>query len=322
MKKRKWIVGVDMGGTRIKMAVVSLEGRISYRVSFNVQKHWPFKDFLKTFVETLGQFLKVHAIPKQSLLGIGMGLPGLIDFERGIVHHLVNVRGWREAPIASLLRKRLGVPVFVDNDVNLMTLGEATYGAAKGFSNVVCLTLGTGVGGGILLKGTLYRGSSLSAGEIGHVPVSRGGPRCPCGGRGCLEMFVGNRAIVRRAKEKIRAGKRSLVSKWLDGRLNRLTPEILSQAARKGDRLSLSIWKEVGEWVGIALAGIVNVYNPDRIVVGGGVAEAGEVLFRPILATLQERAMRFPMKHLKVVKAKLGNDAGMIGASVLVRRGR
>lgn len=320
MKKESWILGVDFGGTRIKIGVVDAKGRILCRTGVDVQKRWSWKELTEVLVETLEAFLQDPAIPKKRLLGLGMGLPGLIDFEKGIVHHLVNVRGWKNLPFASILKKKIRLPVFIDNDVNLMALGEATYGAARGASNVVCITLGTGVGGGLILNGELYRGSSYAAGEIGHIPVSREGPLCACGSRGCFETTVGNQSIVRRARERIRSGERSMASRMVDGKLENLSPEVLSRAARKGDRMSLSIWREVGEWVGMALAGVVNTYNPDRLVIGGGVAEAGEFLFRSIRKTLKKRALSFSVEHLQVVKAKLGNDAGIIGAAVLVRR--
>ncbi len=318
--KKHLVVGVDFGGTRIKIALVDARGHIRHRTGIDVRRSWPKETLLKVLAGTIEEFLSCHAVSRKDLLGIGIGFPGLVDYPRGWVQHLVNVRGFRHVPAASLLRKKLKLPVFIDNDVNLMALGEATYGAARGFSQVVCITLGTGVGGGIILNGELYRGASFSAGEIGHVPVSRGGPLCACGNRGCFEAYVGNRTIVRKAKRRIRAGERSIVRRLVDGKLDRITPEILSRAARKGDRLSLSIWKEAGEWIGVALAGIVNVHNPERIVIGGGVADAGEFLFRPIRQSLRRHALAWPLSHLSVVRAKLGNDAGMIGASVLVRR--
>ncbi|MBI4436423.1 MAG: ROK family protein [Candidatus Omnitrophica bacterium] len=313
-------LGVDFGGTRIKIALVDSKGRILHRAAVAVRRSWPRKKLFGVLVQTIENFLNTHTPSKKSLLGVGMGLPGLIDFKRGFVHRFINVRGFRNLPLASMLRRRLKLPVFIDNDVNLMTLGEATYGAARGFSQVVCMTLGTGVGGGLILNGELYRGSSLSAGEIGHVPVSRGGPLCACGHRGCFETYVGNRAIVERARQRIRAGECTIALDLVDGKVSRLTPEVLSRAAKRGDRLSLSIWKEVGEWIGIALAGVVNVYNPDRIVIGGGVSEAGSVLFRPVRESLRTHALAWPLKNFEVVPAKLGNDAGVIGASVLVRR--
>ncbi len=320
MRKEKEVLGIDFGGTRIKMAVVDSRGHIRHKTGFDVQRRWGWKRLTTALVEAIDQFLDASSVSKKELLGIGMGLPGLVAFDKGFVHHLVNVRGWKNLPFASLLRRRIHLPVCIDNDVNLMALGEASFGAARGFSEVVCITLGTGVGGALILNGELYRGTTYTAGEIGHLPVSREGPLCACGGRGCFETYVGNRTIVRRAKERIMKGEKSLVRTLVGGRLNRITPEILSHAARRGDRLSKSIWKEVGEWVGIALAGIVNTYNPSRIVIGGGVAEAGEVLFQPIRRTLEKRALDIPMRGLQVVKAKLGNDAGVVGASVLARR--
>ena len=320
MSKGQQAVGIDFGGTRIKIGVVDSRGGILCRTGVDVQQSWGRKKLTEILVERVEELFAEQAISRKDLLGVGMGLPGLIDFKKGFVHRLVNVRGWRNVPFASLLRRRIRLPVFIDNDVNLMALGEAAHGAARGFSQVVCITLGTGVGGALILNGELYRGATNSAGEIGHVPLSREGPLCACGSRGCFETYVGNRTITSRAKERIRKGEKTLVRDLIDGKLEHLTPEVLSQAARQGDPFSISIWKEVGEWVGIALAGVVNTYNPDRIVIGGGIAEAGEVLFRPIRRTLKMRALDFPVRGLQVVKAKLGNDAGVIGASVLVRR--
>lgn len=313
-------MGVDFGGTRIKIGVVGPRGHILCRAGLDVQKTWAWERLTAHLVETIETLLEAHAISKKDLLGVGMGLPGLIDFKKGFVHYLVNVRGWRNVSFASLLRRRLRLPVFIDNDVNVMALGEASFGAARGFSQVVCITLGTGVGGALILNGELYRGATNSAGEIGHVPLGRGGALCACGSRGCFETYVGNRTISRLAKERIRRGEKSLARELVDGKLERMTPEVLSRAARRGDPLAISIWKEVGEWVGVALAGVVNTYNPDRIVIGGGVSDAGEFLFRSIRKTLKKRALAFPLKGLQVVKAKLGNDAGMIGAAVLARR--
>ncbi|MFH1857781.1 MAG: ROK family protein [Candidatus Omnitrophota bacterium] len=320
MKSKKLAVGIDVGGTQVKIAVVNRQGRILHRSKFDLEKSGPWKKTLEILAKAVENLLTAHRIPKRAVLGVGVGLPGLIDYRKGLVHHLVNVKGWKRVPAASVLRQRLKLPVFVDNDVNVMALGEAAFGAARGFANVVCLTLGTGVGGGLILEGEIYRGASLSAGEVGHIPVTRKGPQCACGSQGCLETYVGNQAIVRRAAERILAGEQSLASQLVDGKLNQLTPEVLSQAAREGDHLACSVWKEIGGWLGFALTGIVHVYNPDRIVIGGGVAEAGEILFGPLRETLREYAMDFPLKHLKVVKAKLGNDAGVIGASVLARR--
>ena len=315
----KLAIGIDFGGTFIKMGLVDGQGRIRRRLSLDVRKGLSQAKLFETICHAIDSLREISRRQRQRLLGVGMGLPGLIDVEKGFVHFLTNVPGWEGLPLARQMRRRLGLSVFIDNDVNLMTLGEATYGAAKGFQQIICLTLGTGVGGGLVVNGKLYRGASLSAGEIGHMPVSREGPPCPCGGHGCLERYVGNEAIVKAVKRRLRGGEPSLIPKLLNGNLRRMTPETVHQAAKRGDRLSRCVWEEVGGWVGMALAGLVNTFNPERIVIGGGVANAGAFLLNPIRRTIRERALDWPAKQVRVVRARLGNDAGIIGAATLVR---
>ncbi|MCM8782588.1 MAG: ROK family protein, partial [Candidatus Omnitrophica bacterium] len=240
----------------------------------------------------------------------------------GIIHHLVNIKGFKKVPLKKLIEARTGIPTFLDNDVNVMTLGELYYGAGKGAKNLLCITLGTGVGGGIVIEGQLYRGSSLSAGEIGHMPLNERGPRCNCGGFGCMEKFVGNKYIVAKTIKEIKKGKKSIIKKMVKGHLKRITPELISLAAKKQDKLAKAIWEEIGSHLGVTLAGVINLLDPERIIIGGGVAEAGNILFEAIRKTVRERAMRVPAKGVKIVKAKLGQDAGLIGAAVLVRLSR
>ena len=318
-KRGTLALGIDFGGSFIKMGLVDSRGRIHRRFSLEVRKNLSQSRLFEEICQAVESLREMTGRRGQTLLGVGMGLPGLIDTEKGFVHFLTNVPGWKNLPFAQKMRHRLRLPVFIDNDVNLMTLGEATFGAAKGFRHIICITLGTGVGGGLILNGALYRGASLSAGEIGHMPVSRKGPLCPCGSYGCLERYVGNEAIVAAARRRLRSGEASILPKLLDGNLRRMTPQTVHQAARRGDRLSRRVWEEVGEWVGIALAGLVNVLNPERIVIGGGVSSAGSFLLNPIRRTVRQRALDHPARQVNVVRAALGNDAGIIGASVLVR---
>ena len=318
-KRGALALGIDFGATFIKMGLVDDRGKIRRRLSLEVRKDLSQTKLFEAICQAVHSLAKTEGIALKKVLGIGVGVPGLVDPEKGTIHFLTHVPGWRQIPLARQMRRRLGLPVFLDNDANLMALGEATYGAAKGCREVICLTLGTGVGGGILVNGSLYYGASFSSGEIGHMPVARNGSRCACGGRGCLELYVGNRAIASRARERLRRGESSLISKLVKGRLEKITPKTIDEAARRNDRLALTVWREVGEWLGIALAGLVNFFNPQRIVIGGGVARAGSYLFDPIRRTIRERALSWPVKHLKVVRAALGNDAGIIGASVLVR---
>lgn len=319
---KKYIVGIDLGGTNIKIAVVKDERKILRKITLPT-KLYRDKDSLITAVSQASiKLINGLGLKKNDILGIGIGAPGLIDSGRGIIHELVNIKGFKELPLRRLIERRTGIPTFLDNDVNVMTLGELYHGAGKGAKNMLCLTLGTGVGGGIVIDGRLYRGSSLSAGEIGHIPLNEAGPRCDCGGFGCMEKFVGNKYIVELAVKKIKEGKKTIITRLVKGNLRKITPEIISIAAKQGDRLAVSIWKEIGGHLGVTLSGVINLLNPEIIVVGGGVAKAGRFLFEAIRRTIKARAMKAPVACARLVKARLGEDAGLIGATVLVRLSR
>ncbi|MBN1913359.1 MAG: ROK family protein, partial [Candidatus Omnitrophica bacterium] len=191
-------------------------------------------------------------------------------------------------------------------DAKLMCLAEHKLGRAKGALNALCLTLGTGVGGGIIAEGELYRGSDNAAGEVGHMPINSGGRRCNCGGRGCLEAYVGNRRIESEARKVFKRP---------------VSLEELSHLANVRDRRALGVWRKAGKDLGVALCGVVNLLNPERIVIGGGVAQAGKVLFDKIKETVSQQAMGVQARRVRIVKSKLGKDAGLIGAAVMVREG-
>lgn len=308
---KKLTLAVDVGGTNIKFALITTSGKIKVKKIFptgNCQG----KDLIKSLVFHIENLLKELKLKKSNLLGIGIGLPGTIETTKGLVHSLTNIPGFKDVPLKKILEKKLHCPVFLDNDANLMTLGEYYFGAGQGEGNVVCLTLGTGVGGGLIIDGKLYRGSYFAAGEIGHIPLNENGEHCNCGGWGCLETYLGNRYLVKKAIQRIDKTTKTSLS-----RVN-LTPEKITQAAKKKDNLAIEIWKEAGVHLGTALAGVVNLLNPDKIIIGGGLAQAGHFLFKPLRQTIQKRAMNIPAKKVKVLKARLGEDAGLIGAAVLV----
>ncbi len=260
-----------------------------------------------------------RTIPQRALrlCGVGIGVPGLTDARRGVVHLLTNVAGWRNVPLAQRMTRRLGLPVFVDNDANLFTLGEWRFGAGRGARHLVGLTLGTGVGGGLVINGALDRGASGTAGELGHSIIDPGGRRCGCGGRGCLETLVGTAAILELARRAVRrrAGRLRTLVRQARGRI---TPELVCNAAQRGDASALAIWRTVGQTLGLGVAGLVNLLNPDRVIIGGGVAGAW-VWFAPsLIATVRQRAMSVPARAVRIVRAHLGDSAGIVGAAALV----
>jgi len=314
----KYLIGVDIGGTNIKLALVDKRGRLTGKTTFSTTNFKGKNALIDGIVVELKNLILSNALKKKNIIGIGIGAPGAIDIRTGTVHYLVNIPDWREVPLGDTLKKRLGIPVFVDNDVNVMALGEVYFGSGYGARNMLCITLGTGVGGGLILDGKLYRGSSYAAGEFGHVPINVDGPKCKCGSWACVEAYTGNNYIVRGVIADIKKGQKTLITKLVKGNLRKITPRIISEADHAGDKYAKQVWIDVGNYLGIGLAGVVNLLNVEKIVIGGGVAEAGKILFDSIKRTIKSRAMKLPAKTVKIVKAKLGYDAGLIGAATLV----
>ncbi|MDD5291718.1 MAG: ROK family protein [Candidatus Omnitrophica bacterium] len=302
---RNYIISIDLGGTNTRIMLLDNNLKILSRKCFST-KNFPARGKLIAEIAMLVRSLMAGSnISRSQILGLGIGVPGPVDYPKGKVHYLPNIAGWQDTPLKKILEKRIGVKVFVDNDVNLMALAEAKLGAAKGARNAICLTLGTGVGGGLVLDGSLFRGANFCAGEIGHMPISIDGPSCNCGGKGCLERYVGNAFVLREAKDKLR--------------MKNITLEKLSELAEGGNKVALGIYNSFAEKIGIALAGVVNLLNPQVIVIGGGLSFAGGFIFRKIKDTIDNRAMPIQAKSVVVKKAILGKDAGLMGAALLVK---
>ena len=298
-------VGIDFGGTSIKPALVQGKTVITHGATINPQG--------RTAAQTLDAMeaaIRVLCADLPSLVPVGIGLPGFVDSENGVVHGLSNVTGWTEVPVSQILSERLKVPVILENDANAMAYGEWLYGAAANTRNAVCITLGTGVGGALILEGKLYRGSQLAAGELGHTSIDLNGRMGPYGNKGCLEAYVGNHPISTRALAAYREA-------GIPAPSTECTPLDLTGAARKGCPVALGIWKSIGNELGAAFANIVWILNPDVIVVGGGVAKAGDLLFPHIEDSLKSRTSSVINSQLRIVPATLGNDAGAIGCAAL-----
>ena len=305
--------GVDFGGTNIQLGLVTRQGRVVAQKTLLTRAHAD----PAAFVEGVASTLRVLAHAKGARLrGVGVGAPGLIDVRRGVIAQLVNVPGrWRGVRLGALMGRRLGCPCSIDNDVNAVALGEWSFGAGRGTEHSVYVTLGTGVGGGLVVNSRLVRGAIGSAGEIGHTSIALAGPLCACGRRGCLEAFVSTRAILRRARRAIRGGAAVLRS-LVEGH-GTLTPEVVARAAASGDRAARQIWHEVGVSLGRGLANVINLLNPQRIVIGGGVAKAWRFFAPSLHATLNLYAFDAPLKAVRVVRAQLGDRAGIIGGACL-----
>ena len=240
-----------------------------------------------------------------------------MDYKSGIVRLAPNIPGWVEVPIAKMIEDEFHIPTRVDNDVRCAALGELKYGAGKGCENLICITVGTGIGSGLIVNGKLVRGASNAAGEIGHIKLQiHDGPICGCGDTGCMEAFASGPAIVAMAEEYILGGKSTKYREMANG--GDITPFIVAEAAKAGDPVAKRIFARIGEYIGIGMASVVNLLNPEKIIIGGGVADAGDILLEPLKETLKKRAMKIAGETVEVVPAQLGNTAGVIGASLLI----
>ena len=310
-------IGIDVGGTNVKIALVNDKGNIIYSNSIPTRAEMGYEYTINNMKEAIAELIKETKSDAKSIEGIGFGFPGQIDYQKGIVRLAPNIPGWVEVPIAEIIEKEFSIPTRVDNDVRCAALGELNYGAGIGCENLICITVGTGIGSGLIINGKLVRGASNAAGEIGHIKLDmNGGPLCGCGDRGCLEAFASGPSIVAMAEEYIKGGKST---KYRELANPDITPYIVSEAAKQGDPVAKRIFTIMGEYIGIGLASVVNLLNPEKIIIGGGVAAAGDLLLNPIKENLIKRAMPIAGAAVEIVPAQLGNSAGVIGASLLIK---
>ncbi len=301
----QFVVGVDVGGTNVKLGLISSAGHISARASFSTKN---FSQKPKTLIsavcDAVRQILSLEGLSKRDVAGIGIGLPGLIDVGQGVVRTLPNIPGWEDVPLKSILEKELGITVRLENDVNMITLGEWKFGAGKGYKDLICITLGTGVGAGLILDNNIYRGPGFAAGEIGHMPLNEKGPECGCGGWGCFEREVGNKTLKKLAADIF--GKE-------------IALEEVYLMARQGKKKALKFWAMVGEKVGNGLIGPINLLNPECVIIGGGVSRSLEFMRPALEKVIKRRCMKTQSDMVCLIKARLDDDAGIVGAQVLVR---
>lgn len=315
----QYVAGIDMGGTNIAAVIMDAEGQTRGWVTWPTEATRGPEAIIKRIISLTKFLMAENGITEQQLCGIGLGVPGLVNSREGRSVFSPNLPGWRNIPVAELVAGGTAVPVLVDNDVRMAAWGEKLLGAGRGREDVICLTLGTGIGAGIFIQGKMFTGRDESAGEIGHVTVEKDGPQCSCGNYGCLEMYASGRGIARRMREAIAAGATSLVLDLANGDAGSITAAMVCQAAARGDQPAGQVIKETALYLGIALAGLANIFNPQRIVLGGGVMGSGELLLEPVRREVRERAMPLN-REVEIVAAELGERAGAIGAAALARQ--
>ncbi len=314
MEKQEWLLGIDLGGTTVKLAFVNKEGTIveKWEIPTNLIDNGIHivSEIASSVKEKMGKW------PKAALVAAGMGAPGPVDFETGSIYVAVNI-GWRNYPLKSRLESELGIPVVVDNDANMASYGEFWKGTGEGTNDLVCITLGTGVGGGIIANQELVHGVSGAGGELGHITViPEGGASCNCGKTGCIETIASATGIVRLTLEEINKKPESLIAnRYRDQGL--ITSKDLFECVEEHDEASAAVLDKVAKYLGLTAAHVGNCLNPDKIVFGGGVSRAGEVLLSPVRAYFQQYAFPRVAESTSLECASLGNDAGVIGAAGL-----
>jgi glucokinase len=317
--KKKYIIGVDLGGTNISAGALSEDGtHTSGMRSIATQPELGADGVVDRIVGVIeGVILDTineTGAARKDFIGIGIGAPGPLDREKGVVVVAPNL-GWRDFPLRDRITTRLKLPATLDNDANCATVGEWWLGAARGGRNVVGITIGTGIGGGLIINGELYHGASDVAGEIGHTTIDVNGRQCKCGNYGCLEAYASGPAIATRAREAlVREDTASLLPSLVDGQLERITAEIVYGAAKKGDGLANEIVRDTARYLGAGIATLLNVINPDVVVVAGGVTAAGDALFVPLRTEVRRRAFKPAVEAARIVPAELPGTAGVVGA--------
>jgi glucokinase len=315
------VIGVDLGGTNVRSAVVDNQGKVSHNARLSVAGSGSADVVIDRVVECVNQTL--DSCGRENVRGVGVGTPGLIIAETGTIVYAPNVPGWVDLPLQSILEERFGLPVTIENDANAWGIGEQWIGGGTGYKNMVCLTLGTGVGGAIIFDNRVWRGSNGAGGEVGHIIVVENGAVCGCGAPGCLEAYASAPAIARQAREALQSGKTSRLTEMCGGDIETIDAEMIAQAAMEGDRVASDVMYRAATLLGIAVAGLTNLLNPELFVIGGGVVKAGNLIFDPIWEQVDRIAYKWSASILKIVPATLGDDAGIIGAArnFMVERG-
>jgi len=302
----KTSIGIDFGGTSVKLGVCRGSELLV------TDDPIPTANFAGPAALIGEMAVRVEKLQKQypAICAIGVGVPGLVDFERGFVHELTNVPGWKHVPLKAILSEKTGLPVLVENDANAMTYAEFRYGAAAGLQNVIGLTMGTGIGGGVVLNGRMHRGGSCAAGEIGQMSIHFDGKPGHYGNLGALEKYTGNHQIAEHAVQRY-------AEAGIEKDIADCTPKMIAIAAQSGDDIARQIWGEVADWLGTALASIAWLLNPDAFVIGGGVAQAGDLIFDPLKRKVQSMLSTVVWEKLQILPARFSNEAGIIGNAAL-----
>jgi glucokinase len=319
MKKVKGnlpVLTIDLGGTKIIAAIVSHQGQVMAKEYHpTLAKEGPSSVINRVFL-AIDRLFETRSIDLSQLYSISIAAAGAIDLDRGVVTSSPNLPGWHDVPLRNIVSSKYKVNTCLINDASAGALGEHEFGAGRGVNNLIFLTVGTGIGGGIIINGSLYLGLSGSAGEIGHTTIDVNGPRCSCGNIGCLETLASGTAIAGEAIRRIGHGERSILTEMVEGKIENITAELVGMAAQGGDSLALEVISQAATYLGVGMVNLVNLFNPEMIIVGGGVMQMADLLLEPARQVVKERAFSLAAQAVRIVPTQLGDDAAVLGAAV------
>ena len=315
--KTKYI-GVDLGGTHLRSAVIdSQSGNVAALKQIPTLAREGHKAVIQRMAELIKDVIHAGGYATSEIGAVGIGVPGLLDLERNTVLFVPNLPdNWLNVSLRVMIEEHIGIPTYLLNDARAMTYGEWKFGAGRGVDTIACFTLGTGIGGGLVINSRLHLGVGGSAGELGHQIVEINGLPCGCGGRGCLEVYASGPAIAAMGIKAVLQGLTTQLGGMVDYDMDKITPEVIYKAASQGDKISLEIYQRAGYYIGIAVSNVIASVCPRKVVIGGGVSQAGELLIEPIRKTVLDRVHIVPASQVQILRAELGTNAGLIGAAI------
>jgi glucokinase len=314
-------IGIDLGGTNLRAAIADTDtGQIYHQRKRPTLAAEGQEAVIGRIVQLIRELTQANGY-SGSIKGVGIGVPGTPDIDTGVIQFLPNLPGkWLNVPLQSIVEEQVELPVALINDVRAITLGEWMFGAGRGADTLACLAIGTGIGGGVVVNGQFHLGIGGTAGEFGHHVVEVDGLPCGCGGKGCLELYASGPAIAAMGAKEVMHGHTTRIGELVNHDLNRIDAGVVVQAALEGDPIAQGILQRVGRYLGIAVGNILGVISPQRVIFGGGVSRAGDLLLKPIVQTLNERVHVIPLQKVQFVMAELGIDGGLVGAALWARR--
>jgi len=313
----KKYIGCDLGGTNLRAAVVDVEaGDVLHQECIPTQAWEKHTAVMHRMSDLVLHVIQATGIEKDNIGGIGIGVPGVLDLEKGETLFLPNLQGtWPHVPLADTVMGYTGLATHLLNDVRSITNGEWRFGAGRGADTIAVFAVGTGIGGGLVINGRLHLGMGGTGGELGHTMIDFNGPPCGCGNSGCLEAYASGPAIAAMGMKAVSQGLTTRIAELCGHDLNRITPKLIAEAAQAGDERAKDIYQKAGFYIGIAAANVCSAIGPQRIIIAGGVAKAGELLLDPIRRTVRERVHIMPVEQVEIVQSQLGDNAGIIGAA-------